>query len=406
MQQFAEGFTSPMILTPLDKNRLLVADQVGTVHVVGRDGKVADGLFLDLKSKLVELKNGFDERGLLSLALHPKFSENGKVYVVYNAPLRRGGPPEWDSTLQLSEFKVPQGASQADASSERILLQIDKPYFNHNGGRIAFGPDGMLYMSAGDGGNAHDVGRGHGPMGNGQDRNTLLGKILRIDVNQPAGTKQYSIPQDNPFASGGGRPEIFAYGVRNSWGISFDRGGKHELFAADVGQSRFEEINIIVKGGNYGWNVREGYACFDPKDAMHPPEDCPKVDADGKPFIDPIVAYKNVTGFKADGLGASVTGGYVYRGKALPQLDGQYIFADWSASMAKAQGSLFVAKRPTDGGARWSMDRLALKEYPEGRIPAYIVAMGQDDEGEVYVLTNGRNGVVGKDGKIFKLVAR
>src|SRR5438477_10014636 len=211
-----------------------------------------------------------------------------------------------------------------------------------------------------------------------------------------------------PLRRVGGKPEIYAYGVRNSWGISFDRGGTHELFAADVGQNRFEEVNIIVKGGNYGWNAREGFSCFDPKSPNNPTNGCPKVDADGKPFIDPIIAYKNFTGFKKDpeSLGISVTGGYVYRGKAIPQLQGKYVFGDWSKNWALPMGTVFVASRPSSSGEQWKLERLNIGGHPNGSIPQYIVAFGQDAEGELYVLTNGRNAVMGRTGKVFKLVPR
>jgi hypothetical protein len=227
--------------------------------------------------------------------------------------------------------------------------------------------------------------------------------MLRIDVNQGS---PYGIPSDNPFADGkGGKAEIFAWGLRNPWGFSFDRGGQHELFSADVGQNRFEEVDIIVKGGNYGWNLREGFVCFDPKKPNNPPEDCPKTAADGKPLIDPILTYKNFTGFKKDpeSRGISVTGGYVYRGKAIPQLQGKYVFGDWSRNWAKADGTVFVASRPASSSGKWTLETLPLGNPT---IPNYVVAFGEDSEGELYVLTNDRNGLMGTTGKVFKLVPR
>jgi len=293
--------------------------------------------------------------------------------------------------------------ARVDPGSERVLLEIDKPYFNHNAGCIAFGPDDFLYISVGDGGNANDEGRGHSPQGNGQDTTVLLGKILRIDVNKG---EPYAIPSDNPFADGKkGRPEIFAYGIRNSWRISFDRGGHHDLFGGDVGQTMFEEVNIIVKGGNYGWNIREGFHCFNPKDPLRPLEECPKVGASGEPLIDPILEYKNINGNRkdADARGISITGGYVYRGKALPQLVGKYIFGDWSRNFVLPDGALFVASPPdASGGAKWSMQPLELVS-PQ-KVSAFVVAFGEDADGELYVLTNGQGRVTGNTGKIFKLV--
>jgi hypothetical protein len=178
------------------------------------------------------------------------------------------------------------------------------------------------------------------------------------------------------------------------------------LFAADVGQNRFEEINIIVKGGNYGWNLREGFECFDPKKPNSPPANCPKVGADGKPLLDPIIAYKNFGQFRKDpeARGISVTGGYVYRGKAIPQLQGKYIFADWSKNWGKAEGTMFTATRPDSSGQQWKMEPLELASNPGGTLPEYIVALGEDAEGELYVMTNNKNALVGKTGKVFKLV--
>ena len=188
--------------------------------------------------------------------------------------------------------------------------------------------------------------------------------------------------------------------------MSFDRAGTHEFFVADVGQNRFEEVNIIVKGGNYGWNMREGFTCFDPKKPNTPPENCPKTDADGKPLIDPIVAYKNFNAFRKDpeSRGISVTGGYVYRGKAIPQLQGKYVFADWSKNWAKADGTMFVATRPESSTDQWKLEPLELASQPKGNVPEYIVSFGEDAEGELYVMTNNKNGLMGKTGKVFKLV--
>lgn len=408
LKTFADGFVSPTVLVPLNtKGDLLISDQVGFIYVLAKDGTRKEEPFLNLTNRMAKLNQGFDERGLLGLALHPKFSRNGKFYVTYSAPLREGGPAEWDNTLKLSEFKISkQNKFQADASSERVLLQIDKPYFNHNGGCIAFGPDGDLYMSVGDGGNANDEGRGHAPQGNGQDLSTLLGKILRINVDKG---NPYAIPSDNPFAKGGGRAEIFAYGVRNSWRMSFDSGGKHELFAADVGQTMFEEVNIITKGGNYGWPVREGFHCFDPKNPKSPPADCPKVDFLGKPFVDPIFEYKNINGFRNDpeALGVSVTGGFVYRGKALPQLTGKYIFADWSRNFVLPDGVVYVATRPTSATEKkWSVEPLDSATNPKGKMKAFVVALGRDADGELYVMTNNSNQLINKTGKVHKLVAQ
>lgn len=404
---FAEGFTSPIVLVPLPdgSGRLLVADQIGIIYVVSRQGKVQAQPFLDLRDRLTKLNNGFDERGILGLALHPKFRENRKFYIYYSAPRRKEAPAQFDHTSHISEFTAKANdLAQADPASERLLLEIDKPQFNHNCGRTVFGPDGFLYIGVGDGGAANDSGVGHSPQGNGQDTTKLLGKILRIDVDSG---KPYGIPKDNPFADGkDGRPEIFAYGVRNPWGISFDRGGARQLFAADVGQDSFEEINIIKNGGNYGWRIREGFVCFDPKNPTRPPADCPKVGARGEPLLDPIIAYKNFKRFANDpeARGISVTGGYVYRGQELPDLAGKYIFADWSRSMALPDGVLFVATPPSSADGKWTMDTLQVTGLEGGKLNACVIAFGEDGNGELYILTNTTNAITGKTGKVYKLV--
>jgi glucose/arabinose dehydrogenase len=402
----AEGFTSPVALVeiPDGSKNLLVVDQTGTVRLVQPDGTVRPRAFLDVRNRLGKLNEGFDERGLLGLALHPKFNENRRLFVYYSAPLRPNAPKGWDHTSRLSEYKVLENDRlRVDPVSERVLLEFDQPYFNHNGGGLLFGPDGFLYIASGDGGNANDTGR-RGPRGNGQDMMTLLGKILRIDVDQG---DPYAVPADNPFKDGKkGLPEIFASGLRNPWGFSFDRGGERRLVSADVGQNMFEEINVIVKGGNYGWNIREGLVCFDPKNPNTPGQDCPKVGADGEPLIDPVLAYKNAKAFPNDPevRGISVTGGFVYRGKALPKLQGKYIFADWSRNWAKPDGVIYVATPAASGS--WPMEALDLATHPKGEVGAYITALGEDSEGELYFLTNGSNSIVGTTGKVYKLVPR
>jgi len=413
LKVLAEGFVSPLNLVPLplpdSPGSLLVADQVGTIQVLKPDGNLSQDLFLDLRPRMVAVNQGFDERGLLGLALHPKFTSNRKLYLFYSAPRRSDRGTNVDCTSTVSEFKVAAGSpGRVDMSSERVLLQIDKPQMNHNCGRILFGPDGFLYIGTGDGGGANDNEQGHAPQGNGQDTTTLLAKLLRIDVDH--GTP-YGIPSDNPFADGKkGRPEIYAYGLRNPWGISFDRGGKHELFAVDVGQNLFEELNIIVKGGNYGWRLREGFHAFDPQNPNTPPENGPRTDALGQPLLDPVAEYRHPARNKLDPTqlqGISVTGGYVYRGKALPELQGKYVFADWSRTWALPDGVFFTASRSGEGAqAKWKLDQLPATTTTGAKLNAYIVALGEDSDGELYVLTNGRNSLTGQTGKVFKMVAR
>jgi glucose/arabinose dehydrogenase len=401
----AEAFVSPtgVASLPGHNTALLVSDQAGIMRIA-KDGKT-DAVFLDVRPNMVKLREGFDERGLLSFAFHPNYSENKKIYVVYSAPLRSSAPPGWDSTLRLSEFSVADDTMSASLESERVLLQIDKPYFNHNGGCIAFGSDKLLYMSVGDGGNGNDEDEsgkplGRPPEGNAQNLNTLLGKILRIDV-RPGQGRGYTIPKDNPFVGSKARPEIYAYGMRNPWRISFDKEGAHELFAGDVGQDSFEEVDIIKKGGNYGWRLREGFHCFNPRDPTHAPADCPKVAPNGDPLLDPILEYKNFKAHPQDpgAKGISITGGYVYRGKSIPELQGKYIFADWSRLWVKAAGVLFAASKESDN--KWNVETITPASHPDG-VDFYIVGFGQDADGELYVLSNNSNELVGTTGKVYK----
>jgi hypothetical protein len=400
LTKVAEGFVSPTTVVSLTgtEKALLIADQVGTIHLLAPDGQLREKLYGDLRPRMAKINQAFDERGLLGLALHPEFTKNKKLYVFYSAPKQAGVPEDWDHTTHISEFQTDENG--LIMSSEKVLLKIDQPYFNHNGGCIFFGPDGYLYIASGDGGNANDVGRGRGPQGNGQDLNTLMGKILRIDVNNG---DPYGIPKDNPFVGKTGRPEIYAYGLRNPWRISFDRGGTRQLYAADVGQDLYEEVNIIVKGGNYGWNIREAFHCFDPANPRKSPADCPKVGANGEPLLDPIFEYKSFRSFPKDpeGKGISITGGYIYRGKAIPHLQGKYVFADWSRHWVKGDGVIYVAS-PSADGKTWTIDTPTITSHEKG-IGAYITAFGEDEEGELYIMTNDSNALIGKSGKVYRL---
>ncbi|MBI3879299.1 MAG: PQQ-dependent sugar dehydrogenase [Verrucomicrobia bacterium] len=408
LQPLAEGFVSPLNFASLPggSGDFLVGDQVGVIHVVTKAGERRAEPFLDLKARLTTLRSNFDERGLLGLALHPKFKANGKLYVYYSAPLCAGGPKDWDHTSHIAEYRVPPGARAADPASERVLLQIDEPQFNHNSGRLAFGPDGFLYISVGDGGGQRDSDPNHGPIGNGQNKDVLLGKILRLDVDRRHSGREYAIPKDNPFAHGGGRAEIFSYGHRNPWGLSFDRGGKHELIEAEVGENMWEEVNLVKRGGNHGWRLREGPVGFDPANPLRPPEVTPRHAPDGTPFVEPIITYMNAKGFPGvEGIkGTSITGGYIYRGKALPELKGRYVFADWSKSWGVPVGMMLVATRPKSGDGAWTLERLDVQGSQRGEVQGFIPAMGEDEHGELYVLTSGRNIVTGTTGKVWKLV--
>jgi glucose/arabinose dehydrogenase len=283
-------------------------------------------------------------------------------------------------------------------------MEFDQPYFNHNGGCLEFGPDGFLYVGVGDGGNANDIGK-RGPEGNGQNLMTVLGKILRIDVD---GGAPYGIPRDNPFQDPTvARPEIYAYGLRNPWRFSFDRGGSRELLAADVGQTLIEEVNVVDKGGNYGWNLLEGSLGFDPQKPTQPRAEAPTRGVRGEPLLGPAMEYKNINGYRNDpaALGISVAGGYVYRGKSIPGLQGKYVFGDWSRSWGLAQGVMLVGSR-TERAGRWRMEPLPLSTHPAGHIGEYLLAFGEDTDGELYVLTNGGNTPTGRTGRIYRLTPR
>jgi glucose/arabinose dehydrogenase len=274
---------------------------------------------------------------------------------------------------------------------------MDHPYLNHNGGTIDFGPDHYLYLSIGDGGNKNDIGRGHTPdIGNAQDISKLLGKILRFDVDHKS---PYDVPPDNPFVGRRGQDEIFAYGFRNPYRFSFDLGGSHQLFVGDAGQALYEEVDIVTKGGNYGWNIKEGTHCFNPQDEEHPPKSCRKTGYMGEPLIDPIIEYSHPE--LPHGIGEVVVGGYVYRGENIPELAGRYVFADWSRSEEQADGTLLIAK-PRDNGL-WNIQELRVAGSSDGRLHQFIVGFGQDAAGEVYVLTKNTLGPTGSTGKIYKL---
>ena len=378
--------------------RLFVCEQRGQVRVI-RNGAMLPQPFLDISDKLVPERQGFDERGLLGLAFHPGYTNAAspgyrKFYVFYsavspNAPGTTNAPVDCRSTI--AEYQVSTGnVDVAESTSERIVLAFDKPQFNHNGGQLDFGPDGLLYISTGDGGGANDNRDGHtggsgttspglsGVLGNSQDTTRLLGKILRIDPLGSSGPGgQYGIPPSNPFVGQGDgvREEIFAFGLRNPWRFSFDigPGGTDRLFVADVGQGRYEEINIVTNGGNYGWRVKEGEFDFD---ATAP--------NGGLPLIDPVAQYAHpgiTTG--PPQIGLSVTGGYVYRGSAIPGLVGKYVFGDWSSSFGTPGGTLLGLEETAPN--TWSL--AFLRVIGGNPFATRIMAFGRDEQGELYVAT-------------------
>lgn len=374
--------------------RLFVTDQRGTVHVI-QNGAMQPTPFLDISDRLVPERAGFDERGLLGLSFHPDFSTagsggEGKFYVYYSAPSQLApGTPEApiDHESVIAEYRLQPGTQVADLASERILMTFHQPQFNHNAGFIDFGPDGYLYIMTGDGGSSNDNNAGHtggdatqpsGVLGNAQDLTKMLGKVLRIDVDgNNSSNGQYGIPANNPFVSqANALPEIFAYGLRNPWKASFDDGpgGTGRLFVADVGQGAVEEINLIEAGGNYGWRIKEGSQDFDTTTQPTPPAT----------LIGPIAEYAH-PGI-ANGMlevGISVTGGAVYRGSAFPELQGKYIFGDWSTGFRTPDGHLMGLEETATG----EFELFLLDVEGGNPIGQYIQAFGLDENGELYVAT-------------------
>jgi glucose/arabinose dehydrogenase len=413
IQLIADNFTSPIgvVAAPDISKRLFVIDQVGKIWIIDADGNKLATPFLDISGKLVTLNPNGDERGLLGLAFHPNYLINRRFFVYYNAPPRPGGPQEgstWNNLSKIVEFRTSSSnPNLADINTERVILELDDPQGNHNGGTLAFGPDDHhLYISIGDGGAANDVAPGHvedwydvNAGGNGQDvEANLFGNILRIDVDNG---NPYGIPADNPFVGKVGKGEIYAYGFRNPYRMSFDIGGNHELFAGDAGQLLYEEIDIVKKGGNYGWNVKEGTHCFNAANNTTTLPSCPDKDEFGNPLIDPIIELNNARN-PAGGKATTIIGGNVYRGLTIPNYFGKYIFGTFSQSFGTPNAELFIATPSTSGGL-WSYDEISLKSSPND-IGYYLKGFGQDWFGEIYLTVTGVAGPTGNTGKVFKLV--
>ncbi len=349
-------FERPIVVTHANdgSNRVFVAEQDGIIKVMPNSDDVEEAaVFLDIDERVV-YKDNQNEEGLLGFTFHPKFKENGQFFVYYTTSTA-------EHTSVISRFRVSKSdPNTADPASEEEILRIPQPFWNHNGGTICFGPDGMLYIGLGDGGSGND------PEGNGQNLTTLLGSILRIDVDHKSEGKNYAIPKDNPMIGktvvgrrGESIPvkeEIFAWGLRNVWRMSFDR-KTGTFWVADVGQNLWEEINIVKSGGNYGWNIREAKHWFRPDGN----------DVDRKDLIDPIWEYHH-------SIGKSITGGNVYRGSKVPELVGKYVYADyvtgllWALEYDEAKGHV-VANYSLTG-----------EKQP-------VMSFGEDEAGETYFTT-------------------
>ncbi len=364
----ADGFTSPvgMAVANDGSNTLYIIEQNGTVEKVAPDGTRL-GTFLDVSRLMVRLNPAYDERGLLGLAFHPNYAENGRVFAYFSVP---------DSDAQhvgrVSEFTAIDGV--ADVATEAVILEVDQPFGNHNGGQLSFGPDGLLYLGLGDGGSAGD------PEQNSQDVDTLLGGIVRIDVDAAV---PYAVPASNPFTDGSGTPELYAYGMRNPYRFSFDS-LTGDLWVADVGQNAFEEVNIVQAGGNYGWPIREATSCYNEANRNAPLDACANIDEMGNPLLDPVLEYDH-------GVGISVIGGYVYRGDQIDNLYGRYVFGDWS-------GVLFVG---TPANNQWSWDYMTING--EIGVGAQVLGFGEDEVGALYVLTSNRSSPTGQSGNVWRV---
>jgi glucose/arabinose dehydrogenase len=350
LASFVTGLTNPLGMEQPDdgSGRLFVAEQQGVIRII-QNGSLLATPFLDITSKV----NFAVESGLVGVTFHPGYEQSGLFYVNYVRMV--------NSQRQsiIAEYKVSStDPNQADPASERILLTVDQPAFdNHKAGQLAFGPDGFLYFGLGDGGSGGD------PFGNGQNTQVLLGKLMRIDVNSGAGGLAYAIPADNPFVTGGGRPEIWAYGLRNPWRFSFDA-PSGRLFLADVGQDAWEEVDLIQKGGNYGWNTMEASHCY------NPPSGCNTAG-----LILPIVEYSHSEG-------NAVIGGFVYHGGSIPALQNVYVFGDFGT------GKIWGLQ---ESSGTWTRTLLA----STGK---NISAFGRDQNGELYAVDYA--------GAVWKIVAQ
>lgn len=394
LQTIADGMTAPVSMAyPNDgSGRMFVYDQAGMIWVIGANGRLATPL-LDVRSRLnPSAKYDYDERGLLGLAVHPGFATNHLIYTYTSES--NNGPADFVATgtnvnhqSVIAEWKIDDANSnRVDVASRREILRVDKPQSNHNGGTMRFGPDGYLYFTIGDGGNANDVGDGHGPGGNAQNTNSILGKLHRIDVDgRNSANGKYGLPGDNPFNGVNGLREIYAYGLRNPFSFSFDR-QTGVLWLGDVGQNKVEEIDNITKGGNFGWNIREGTFWFDPVSGNVVTSAVRPVPPD---LIDPIAVYDH-----DDGL--AIVGGFVYRGTQIPALQGRYVFADWG-SFNTPSGRLFYL----DTGNVIKELRIGLNDRP---LDHWVRGWGEGPDGEIYVFASRVVGPAGNTGKMFKLL--
>jgi glucose/arabinose dehydrogenase len=399
LKTVADGMISPLGLAMPDdgSGRMFVYDQAGLVWVITSSGRSPAPL-LDLRTRLVNLNGNYDERGLLGLAVHPDFAQNPLLYTYTSEPT--AGPADFPSVLPegatnnhqsvVAEWRLnPSTASGVDPVTRRELLRIDEPQANHNGGTMRFGPDGLLYISFGDGGQADDQGDGHSPGGNGQDFTNILGSVIRVDLDgNNAANGQYGVPSDNPFVGLPGADEIYAYGLRNPFSFAFDR-TTGDLYLGDVGQNKVEEIDLIQKGGNYGWNIKEGSFYFDPNGAGAGYVTTVPLRPLPPDLVEPIAEYDHDDG-------TAVIGGTVYRGGEIPSLAGRYVFGDWGV-FGSPSGRLFYL----DAGGAIKELRIGLDDR---RLGLYLKGFGEDSAGELYLFASKAQGPSSAGGVMMKLV--
>jgi glucose/arabinose dehydrogenase/plastocyanin len=400
IQTVADGMASPLGMAVPDdgSGRMFVYDQSGLIWIVRPGTGRSSVPLLDIRSRLVLLA-AYDERGLLGCVAHPNFAQNPLIYTYSSES--NSGPADFASVLPagvtnnhqsvVAEWRIDTANSnRVDVFSRREVLRIDEPQANHNGGTMRFGPDGLLYIALGDGGQADDQGDGHSVGGNAQDTTNILGSVIRIDVDGTnSANGHYGVPANNPFVGGPGVDEIYAYGFRNPFSFSFDR-TSGQLYLGDVGQNVLEEVDIVTKGGNFGWRIKEGNLFFDPNgNGAGYVTDIPVVPVPPG-LIDPIAVYDHDEGL-------AVVGGYVYRGSAVPALQGRYLMADWG-TFAGPSGRLFYL----DASNNVKELRLGLDDRLFG---LWVKGWGEDASGELYVFASRVLGPAGNTGKMLKIIA-
>ena len=454
LETVATGLTAPNwgAVAPGDNTRIYVTDQPGILWAI--DLATGDKLvFLDVTDRISELPRRdpdgvlgrglgirgpgtFDERGLLGVAFHPDYQANGRLYTYTNESARdslgdlidttfpptvpagdvEDSPPAGravpDNHAVITEWTVPV-PSDPDSRPDgpRELMRIEEPQFNHDGGAVVLGPDGMLYISLGDGGAGDDQGVGHSTQGNGQDPGNVLGTVMRIDpLGDNSANGEYGIPSDNPFVGPDGIvDEIYAFGLRNPFRFSFDR-ERGDLYLGDVGQNDIEEVDVIISGGNYGWRLKEGSFFFDPEGTgltcNRPPRGCAGTeDPGGLPsdLIDPIAEYDTHND------GHSVIGGFVYRGSEIEQLVGRYVFGDFAKPLTVGGRLFYLTKKNVvqkNGTKKSKIQEFRLKRdgAPIDRLGLFVLGFGEDADGELYVMTNGTGVPFGSTGVVLRIV--